>query len=1293
MEGKPSFNPLPFLDDEAKALYSDPFVCGIQPHDVDPAPPRVRVHADDKEKIDLLHLLESSGRLGFKAPSQIVSGFGNGLFCVPKSTKVDRLILDGRPANLLQVPPMKYIMTMAAATTLMGIYLSPQEKLLMTGDDLSNFFYTFEVGEQRVGRNFLEWKIPIHIARQFRSFPIELLNEKYVYACLRSLAMGDSAACSYAQTSHICMGLACGAFSKDELVTLHGRVPRSPCIAGIIDDFILLEKVALDCTIGPLAGDRRSKMHGMYSSVNLEAHPTKGFADAENASFWGADVDGVGGLLRACVGRTASLVWITSRIASIGVSTVGLLEVLAGGFVSVFGLRRRLMSLLDLIYVEQGSRRREDILRLPDRLVDELWSLVILAPLAVCDLRADFSESIYMVDASSWGDAVVESQLPRGVACEIHRHCVTKSCWTKLLSPFKALQREKGLLPTCSELPEDGVEYSEHPLWEVAARGLVYSLVWKKRAKSGRHINIGELRAYLKAEFVCSSKRTDVRVAVGGDSQVALGAVCKGRSASPSLNAELRASLAVHLGAGIYSSGGYVKSAHNPADDPTRGVALREPDVCLPEWWCSAGEGDCTMLDELLFDCQLLPEQIAGYEDLNNLYMNEGMFTNQELKNKLNRHHRKVREKLKLRAAEKKVDSQKSLTEGIERTATDYLSFSGDTPQMDDKNKNNLESRGVWPDDILESLAFFGKEQFLLSEDQTWPLNKPGFLDLYSGKKGFAKQSIRFGAAWVLTVDIEDGAQCDLLKKEVRYHIEKLLSFGVFEHVSAAPICASFSRAITPSVRSALHPRGVPSLRTTMRDKVAAGNSHSLWLAKIIDVCIAMSILWWVENPDTSFLWWQPEWKRIFKKIGGRCFRVDFCTFQTPWRKRTKFATNRLSGLTRFCDGSHSHRILRGRSSEHGQAWTKVAEPYPRKLCALLAHAVCADLKILKLKIRGACFSQNGRIGEASNPGPRRKTFAPQDVSKLDDVELIRPETVALGRSHWEKFCCWCKGAIGEVEFERLWLVPALMGPMLTAYGRYWYSCGGALYCFRHLLVYGQRVYPSIKGNISDAWNIVAKWEELEPVSHRRPIPLALLQAMVVVALGLKWHRFSAVLLICFHACARPGEVLKAKRAHLVLPCDLGEDSFNSSYLRIEKPKPARRGLGRVQHARIRPGEISDFLHRLLGHLHGSDQIYPGSAGSFRTRWNYILLKLKVPTSCKLTPGCMRAGGTVHLYKQGLPILDILWALRLRNIETLQHYLQEISTEITMIDLPVPCRCLILNFAKIFPHFISSNLL
>lgn len=1287
MDGKPHFNPLPFLDDESKELYSSPFSGNIDPLDVDPPPPRVRVHADEDEKISLLHLLESSGRLGFKAPSEVFAGFGNGLFCVPKSTSVDRLILDGRPANTLQNPPMEYIMTMASATTLMGIHLSPQEKLLMTGDDLSNFFYTFQVGDERMGRNFLEWKIPIKIAKQFKSFPENLSGEKYVYACLRSLAMGDSAACSYAQTSHICMGLVCGAFTKDELVTLHGRIPRSPCIAGIIiDDFVLLEKVALGCITGPTAHHRRSKMHSMYSSVNLEAHPTKGFADAETASFWGADVDGVSGLVRANISRSASLVWITSRIATLGVSTIGLLEVLAGGFVSLFGFRRRLMSLLDLIYVDKGSKRREDIIRLPDSLVDELWSLVILSPLAVCDLRANFYDKIFMVDASSWGDAVVESPLPVGVASEIHRHCVTKSCWTKLLTPFKALQREKGVLATDEELPEEGVEFSEHPLWEVAARGLHYSLRWKKRAKTGRHINIGELRSYLKAESICASEVTDVRVPIGGDSQVTLGAVCKGRSASPALNSELRGFLAVQLGSGIYSSGGYVRSARNPADDPTRGARLRCPAVHLPDWWCRAGCGDYILLDELLMSYHLLPEQIAGYGDLNKLYMDKDMFGDHELKQKLNRHHRRIREKLKLRAAERSEDKNQ-LPEKVSKNDDKFSILSDDFRHSSSKG----EQQNIWPDDILESLSFFGKEQFLLSTDQHWPLDTPGFLDLYSGQKGFAKQAIRFGAAWVLTVDIEDGPQCDLLKAEVRHHIEKLLRFGIFIHVSAAPICSSFSRAITPSVRSAEHPKGIPTMRASIRERVAAGNSHSMWLAKIINICITMQILWWVENPDTSYLWWQVEWKKIFARINGQCFRLDFCRFKTPWRKRTKIATtNRLAGVKMLCDGSHSHRVLRGRSAAHGQAWTKVAEPYPRRLCALLAHAVCADLQILRMKTRGACFTDSMRIGEASNPGPRRRTFVPQDVSMLDGVELIRPETVALGRTHWEKFCSWCKGALGDVEFERLWMVPALMGPMLAAYGRYWYSCGGALYCFRHLLVYGQRVYPSFKGNIAEAWNIVAKWEELEPVNHRRPVPLALMEAMVSIAISYGWIRFSATMLICFHGCARPGEVLKARRAHLVLPVDLGEDSFNPSFLRIEKRKPGRRGMGRVQHARIRSGVVTDFLQRHLGHLHGSVPIYPGSAACFRTRWNHILQKLQVPSGCKLTPGGMRAGGTVHLYKQGLGILDILWALRLRNVETLQHYLQEISTEITMIDLPFTCRCLILNFAKLFPHFISS---
>ena len=220
MEGKPCFDPLPFLDEDAAQLYEHPFSCGINPDDFIDRPPRVRIHATHDERVKLFELLEQSGRLAFCSPHEVHAGFGNGMFCVPKSTKVDRLILDGRPANLLQKPPNKFIMTMASPSAILGIRLKDDEKLIMSGDDLSNFFYTFRVNDSRAGRNFLDWKIPIKVAQKFKSFPSHLSNSDYVYPCLASLAMGDSAACDYAQTSHISMALQCNALGTTTFVDI-----------------------------------------------------------------------------------------------------------------------------------------------------------------------------------------------------------------------------------------------------------------------------------------------------------------------------------------------------------------------------------------------------------------------------------------------------------------------------------------------------------------------------------------------------------------------------------------------------------------------------------------------------------------------------------------------------------------------------------------------------------------------------------------------------------------------------------------------------------------------------------------------------------------------------------------------------------------------------------------------------------------------------------------------------------------------------------------------------------------
>ncbi len=1267
MEGDPVFVPDPHLDEATRFLYNNPFhMVPDNLREVEP-PPRVQVHASDDERIALLELLENSDRLGFRGRQEVIEGFGNGMFCVPKNTKNDRLILDGRPANLLQRPPGKYILSMASATTLCGLHLDPHQQLIMSGDDLSNFFYTFKVNSQRVARNFLDWKIPTYIARRFKSFPSYLDNETYVYACLSTLAMGDSAACDYAQTSHLSMGLQCGSFKQQNLVSLYGRIPRTDFMAGIIiDDFIAMEKVALGATTGLHCVKSRQTMHDMYKQVGLDAHPSKGFADETVAEFWGASVDGVGGLIRANVSRCISLVWVTAQVARMGICSVGLLEVLAGGYVSIFGFRRRMMSLLDLVYVMQAGRERREVVRLSPAAVDELWSLVVLCPLAVTSLRSVFSDKVYMVDASNWGDAVISAGIDGGMRSEIHRHAATKSSWTRLLSPFKAMQRGKGCLSVFEELPSGLQEYSEHPVWEIAARAFDYSVVWKQQAKMGRHINKGELRAYLKAEELGAQPGGDVRVPIGSDSQVCIGAVCKGRSASVCLNGLLKKSLGNVLSLGIYSAAGYIGSARNPADDPTRGVALRVSDVDVPDWWEAAVAGNYNLLDSFLSGLELHPYQLAGYGDLSEISGNVFTEIDPGLKKGLNRYCKKVRNRIQLRAKKLKDDCVKQVT--------------------------CTKTKSFFSEEVLACLESFGKEQFIFKDGLEWPPQTQGFLDLYSGKKGFAHASVRYGASWVLTVDFLDGPQCDLLDSGVRKRVEFLLQSGVFIHLSAAPICSSLSRAITPPVRTRAEPWGIKNVSPSMKIKITDGNSHSKWLASLVVIAIKLGLKYWVENPDSSFLWVLPEWESLPGNASKMFYKCDYCTYKTPWRKRTRFLTNgRLAGQRRLCSRDHKHILLRGRGRGEKACWTKLAEPYPRILCAVLAHAACSDLGLFSGPVSLACRSNHRRVGEAKNPGPKAKLRRPKDPQQLDDVELIRPETVAIGKGQWDKFVCWVESNAGHSLMSSLWTVPSLMGAMMGAYGRHWYGLGGAMHSYRHLIVFTQRTWPSTRGHLQEAWSVLSRWEELEPVEHRRPVPRAMVEAMCVLALKWGWTRVVCIILITYHGCARPGEVLKAPRSFLVLPEDLGAPAGSPCFLKVSKPKPGRRGMGRVQHCKIRDHFVSCFLSSNLVHVSGSELLYPGSPSAFRYRWNFLLRSLLVPSGISLTPGCLRAGGTVELYRQGMPIMDILWSLRLKNLETLQHYLQEISTQITMIDLPWESRSLILNLAKLFNHFISMD--
>eukprot|EP00435_Cladocopium_sp_Y103_P036257 s2760_g9.t1 len=139
--GPPSFDPRPYFDSSTLERYDQPISKGFHPSEVAEAPPRVSVRATPKNRIALFAKLAASGRLKPIPKASFHAGYTSGLFAVVKDQSRDRMILDGRPANLLDRGQHKWCQAMASGATLSQLYLPPDRDLAASGEDLRDFFF------------------------------------------------------------------------------------------------------------------------------------------------------------------------------------------------------------------------------------------------------------------------------------------------------------------------------------------------------------------------------------------------------------------------------------------------------------------------------------------------------------------------------------------------------------------------------------------------------------------------------------------------------------------------------------------------------------------------------------------------------------------------------------------------------------------------------------------------------------------------------------------------------------------------------------------------------------------------------------------------------------------------------------------------------------------------------------------------------------------------------------------------------------------------------------------------
>ena len=104
-----------------------------------------------------------------------------------------------------------------------------------------------------------------------------------------------------------------------------------------------------------------------------------------------------------------------------------------------------------------------------------------------------------------------------------------------------------------------------------------------------------------------------------------------------------------------------------------------------------------------------------------------------------------------------------------------------------------------------------------------------------------------------------------------------------------------------------------------MRAKVKTGNSHADFICELLEICFALNVYFFLENPDVSWLWSLKPLRRW--GLSG--------LITAAWKPlgRRQIATNtKLASLRLKCRCGRRHQQLRGYSSYHRCSWTHVAE-------------------------------------------------------------------------------------------------------------------------------------------------------------------------------------------------------------------------------------------------------------------------------------------------------------------------------------------------------------------------------
>ena len=543
------------------------------PHDMSPNPPTRGVFKVLKEDVKQVfgQLLHSGVACLLPVEKALRDSSGNlitgGLFAVPHKEHSDRVIFDRRPQNELE---RRLIMAkLPHGSLLTQLIIDKHESIRGSGDDLSNYFYLLQHHPDWLGRNCVGQPI---VGKDYVEFGADP-KKKYLLA-FRVIAMGDCNAVDLAQETHLQILKDCGAMQDGETISFKKPLPPSNTLEGLyIDDHLILQIVPNRKHRGQQVFRDEEILRctrEQYKRLGVPISAKKQFSKKQNFTAWGTNVDNASGRVGVPLEKLKQLSHLIVDVCNLEFVGLKLLQKTVGLLVHPAMHRRLFMSLLQDTYQFIAKLQPKKQYRMPVGVREELLWMCMCLPVMHSNARWPVSNRVGASDASLSGGG--------------RAACLTTGPIAKTLYRYSEHTGEPVRLDWSKGAVEPVSTMKGAPL-ELENLMLAHSWTTSHKCKFShrQHINILEMKM-IKAELKALVKEsTDpCRAVLLVDSRVCVGAFGKGRSSSRQLNRILRSMIGWSVAGQKTLHLIWIGTKANPADHPSRGVDIPDPQPEAP---------------------------------------------------------------------------------------------------------------------------------------------------------------------------------------------------------------------------------------------------------------------------------------------------------------------------------------------------------------------------------------------------------------------------------------------------------------------------------------------------------------------------------------------------------------------------------------------------------------------------------------------------------------------------------------------------------------------------------------